>query len=52
MHLKEYVKAVAYFEAQHVMATSLKLADVQSDAVFNMGVAPHPSSQRSSAGPC
>jgi hypothetical protein len=39
MHLNEYVKAVAYFEAQHVMATSLKLAPVQSDAAFNMGVA-------------
>ena len=26
MHLNEYVKAVAYFETQHVLATSLKLA--------------------------
>jgi len=33
------VKAVAYFEAQHVKATSLKLAHVQSDAALNMGVA-------------
>ena len=39
MHLNEYVKAVAYFEAQHVMATSLKLTHVQSDAELNMGVA-------------
>jgi len=39
MHLNEYVKAVAYFEAQHVMATSLKLAHVQSRAALNMGVA-------------
>jgi hypothetical protein len=39
MHLNEYVKAVAYFEAQHVIATSLKLAHVQSDAALNMGVA-------------
>ena len=39
MHLNECVKAVAYFEAQHAMAISLKLADVQSDAALNMGVA-------------
>ena len=39
MHLNEYVKAVAYFEAQHVLATSLKPAHVQSDAALNMGVA-------------
>ena len=39
MHLNECVKAVAYFEAQHVMATSLKLAHVQSEAALNMGVA-------------
>jgi hypothetical protein len=39
MHLNEYIKAVAYFEAQHAMATSLKLAHVQSDAAPNMGVA-------------
>jgi len=39
MHLNEYVKAVAYFEAQHVMATSLKLAHMQSEAALNMGVA-------------
>jgi hypothetical protein len=39
MHLNEYVKAVAYFEAQHALATSLKLAHVQSDAALNMGVA-------------
>jgi len=39
MYLNEYVKAVAYFEAQHVMATSLKLARVQSTAALNMGVA-------------
>jgi hypothetical protein len=41
MHLKEYVKAVAYFEAQHGLAISLKLAHLQSDAAINMGV-PHP----------
>jgi tetratricopeptide (TPR) repeat protein len=39
MHLNEYVNAVAYFEAQHALAISLKLAHVQSDAALNMGVA-------------
>jgi hypothetical protein len=39
MHLNEYVKAVAYFEVQHVMATSLKLAHLQSHVALNMGVA-------------
>ena len=39
VHLNEYVKAVACFEAQHAMATSLKLAHVQSEAALNMGVA-------------
>ena len=39
VHLNEYVKAVAYFEAQHVLAISLKLAHLQSDAALNMGVA-------------
>ena len=39
MHLNEYVKAVAYSEAQHGLAISLKLAHVQSDAALNMGVA-------------
>jgi len=39
LHMNEYVKAVAYFEAQHVMATSLQLAHVQSHAALNMGVA-------------
>ena len=39
MHLNEYVKAVACFEAQHAMATSLKLAHGQSQAALNMGVA-------------
>ena len=39
MHLNEYVKAVAYFEVQHVMEISVKLAHVQSDAALNMGVA-------------
>ena len=39
MHLNEYVKAVAYFEAQHALATSLKLAHGQSQAALNMGVA-------------
>jgi hypothetical protein len=38
MHVNEYDKAVAYFEAQHAMATSLKLAHLQSDAALNMGV--------------
>ena len=33
------VKAVAYFEAHHVLAISLKLAHVQSHAALNMGVA-------------
>ena len=36
MHLN---KAVACFEAQHVMATSLTLAHEQSGAALNMGVA-------------
>jgi tetratricopeptide (TPR) repeat protein len=39
MHLNEHVKAFAYFEAQHEMATSLKLAHMWSDAALNMGVA-------------
>ena len=39
MYLKEYVKAVAYHRAHHDLATSLKLALVQSDAALNMGVA-------------
>jgi hypothetical protein len=39
MYLNEYDKAVAYFEAQHAMAISLKLARMQSDAALNMGVA-------------
>jgi cytochrome c oxidase subunit IV len=38
MRLNEYLNAVAYFEAQHVMATSLKLAHMQSHAALNMGV--------------
>ena len=38
MHLNEYVKAVAYFEAQHALAISLKLAHLQSDAALKMGV--------------
>ena len=36
--MNEYVKAVAYFEAQHAMAMSLKLAHIQSDAALNIGV--------------
>jgi hypothetical protein len=39
MYLNENDKAVAYFEAQHAMAISLKLARMQSDAALNMGVA-------------
>ena len=39
MHLNEYVKAAAYFKAQHALAISLKLAHLQSDAALNMGVA-------------
>jgi hypothetical protein len=38
-HLNEYVKAFAFFEAQHALAISLKLVHVQSDAALNMGVA-------------
>jgi hypothetical protein len=38
MLLNEYVKAVAYFEAQHALATSMKLAHLQSHAALNMGV--------------
>ena len=34
-----FLKAVAYFEAQHALAISLKLAHMQSDAALNMGVA-------------
>ena len=37
--LNEYVNSVAYFEAQHTLAISLKLAHVQSDAALTMGVA-------------
>ncbi len=36
MHLNEYVKAVAYFEAQHALAISLTLAYVQSEAALNI----------------
>ena len=39
MHLNEYVKAVAYLEAQHSLAISLKLARVPSDAALKMDVA-------------
>ena len=40
MHLTEYIRAIAYFEAQHALAISLKLAHVQSEAaMINMGVA-------------
>ena len=53
MLLNEYVKAVAYFEAQHALATSLKLAHLQSDAALKMGVASsHPSRPGSSPEPC
>jgi len=52
MHLNEYVKAVAYFEAQHVMSTSLKLAHEQSEASSAQHGCPHPSRPRSSPGPC
>ena len=38
MHLNEYFKAVAYFEAHHALATSMKLAHGQSQATINMGV--------------
>jgi hypothetical protein len=38
-HARERVKAVAYFEAQHALAISLKLAHVQSDVALQMGVA-------------
>ena len=37
--LERVAKAVAYFEAQHALATSLKLAHQQSHAALNMGVA-------------
>jgi hypothetical protein len=42
MHLNEYVNAVAYFEAQHALAMSIKLAHAEactSSAALNMGVA-------------
>jgi hypothetical protein len=38
MHLNEYVKAVAYFEAQNALTISLKLVHVQFHAALNMGV--------------
>ncbi len=41
MHLNEYAEVVAYFEAQHSLAMSLKLAHVQSDASLNMVRAAH-----------
>ena len=37
--LERVAKAVAYFEAQHALAISLKLARIQFDAALNMGVA-------------
>jgi len=39
MHSNEFDKAVAYFEAQHALALSLKLARMQSDAAMDMGIA-------------
>jgi hypothetical protein len=42
MYLKDYDKAVDSFEAQHAMATSMKLAHVQSHAGINMGVSEYP----------
>ena len=36
MHLNEYGNAVAYLEAQHSLAISLKLAHVQSDAAHHL----------------
>ena len=43
--MHEYDKAVDCFEAQHTMATSLKLPHMQSDAAMNMGGHPHWSGQ-------
>mgnify|MGYP000415394778 CR=1 FL=1 len=37
--LERVRKAVDYYKAQHVLAISLKLAHMQSDAALNMGVA-------------
>jgi hypothetical protein len=37
--VNEYVKAVAYFGAQHALTVSMTLAHVQSDVALNMGVA-------------
>ena len=39
MYSNEYVKSVAYYKAQHALATSLGLAHMQSYAALNMGLA-------------
>jgi tetratricopeptide (TPR) repeat protein len=39
MYLNEYDKAVAHFETQRVLATSLKFAQLQLGAALNMGLA-------------
>ena len=39
MHLNEYDKAVAHFEAQHDIGNIAELAHMQSYAALNMGVA-------------
>jgi hypothetical protein len=38
MNLRRYIKAVAYFETQHAMVVSLKLARMQSDTTMDMCV--------------
>jgi tetratricopeptide (TPR) repeat protein len=38
MYLNEYDKAVAHHKTRHALATSMKLARVQSDAAMDMGV--------------
>jgi hypothetical protein len=43
MHLNEYDKAVAYFEAQHALGISLKLAHVCSPTQRSTWVSPSPS---------
>jgi hypothetical protein len=39
MYLNEYDKAVAHHKAGHALATSMKLAHLQSDAAMDMGIA-------------
>jgi hypothetical protein len=38
-HLNEFVKAVAYYEAKHTLATEIGLAHTQAHAALGVGMA-------------